>query len=474
MQSSRFRPGRGAWILLIVSALQACDGGLLQEPPEVSHPNLATMEPQVVETIRDARDAVMKQRKSAGAWGWLGMVFHAHDLKQEAAECYAQAIDLSPEEFKWSYLLATVLQDLDLEEALVRAERASRLKPDYVPAHLLVGQLLEQVSQPQSALEAFGRALSVDSNCTAAEFALGRLHLAEGDLEASQRHLETAARQQPNVGSIHAFLARLYRLQNKEAKATHSAVAARRRVANIALLDPVLEEMLNAAASASRYWGRAKQAEEAGNYQNAEKLYRRASELRPNDASLHHSFGNVLLVRGKLGEAEKHYRRTLELRPENVETLINLGIVLVSRNKLPEAIDLYGKVLEIEPGQVDALVNLAGVLLLSDEVQKAAQHFEKVLESDPDEVDALHGLGQSLLYQNEPRRAVGYLRRALEARPDEGRIHYHLAEALVGLEDFRSAWEHVHHAQGLGESIPEDFLALLQERMPEPRRRPRR
>ena len=135
-QRGRFYAGGWATILLIVSLLEASHGRLQQEPPKVSHPNLATMEPQVVEKIRDARDTVMKQRGSGDAWGWLGMVLHAHDLKQEAAECYAQAIDLSLQEFKWSYLLATVLQDLDLEEALVHAQRASRLKPDYAPAHL--------------------------------------------------------------------------------------------------------------------------------------------------------------------------------------------------------------------------------------------------------------------------------------------------------------------------------------------------
>ena len=320
------------------------------------------------------------------------------------------------------------------------------------------------MSQPQSALEAFRKVLSVDPNCTLAEFALGRLYLAEGNLEASQRHLETAAQQQPNVGSIHAFLARLYRLQKKEAKARRSAVAARRRTANITIKDAVLEEMLNAAASASRYWSRARQAEAAGNYQNAENLYRRTIELRPNDASFHYRFGNLLLLRGKLNEAEEHYRRTLELRPEQVETLINLASVLVYRSQLPEAINLYRKALEIEPGQVDALVKLAPVLLLNDE-KEAAQLFEKVLESDPDEVDALHGLGQILLSQHQPGRAVGYLRRALEARPDGGPIHYDLAKALAGIGDFRSAWDHVHYAQRLGQSVPESFLDFLRERL---------
>lgn len=382
-QSGRSCPGAWVPILLILSVFQACDGWLQQEPPEVSHPNLATMEPQVVEKIRDARATVMKQRESGDAWGWLGMVFHAHDLKQEAADCYAQAIDLSPEEFKWSYLLATVLQDVDLKEALVHAGRASRLKPDYVPAHLLVGQLLEHVSQPQSALEAYRKALSVDPNCTVAELALGRLYLAEGDLEASQRHLETAVQQQPNVGSIHAFLARLYRLQNKEAEATRSAVAARRRVADVRLNDPVLEEMFNAAASASRYRSRAIQAEAAGSYQNAEKLYRRAIELRSNDAFLHFNFGNVLLRQGKSLEAEEQYLRALEFQPGYVECHVNLGNALVFQDRVEEGVEQYRKALELDPTQTDARANLVSLLLATGKVAEAERLYENALESDP-------------------------------------------------------------------------------------------
>ena len=426
------------------------------------------MEPQVAESIRDARDTVMKQRESADAWGRLGIVFHAHGLKEEAADCYTRTIELSPEEFKWSYLLATVLQAVDLEGALVQAERASRLNPAYAPTHLLIGQLLEQMSRPQAALEAYRKAVSADPTLTAAGFALGRLHLARRDLEASQRLLERAARQQPKARSIHAFLARVYRLQNKEAEASRAAVTARRVVADVAVRDPVLGEMLDAAVSTAQYSSRALQAEAAGDYQNAESLYRRAIEIRPTDATLRYNFGNVLLLQGRSPEAEEQYRMTLELQPGDVKCRVNLGSALAIQDRFEEAMQEYRKALELDPTQADALVNLTALLLATGEVPQAARLYEKALERDPHQFDALLGLGRILASRQETGRAVGYFQRALEVRREDGSLHYELAVALAAERDFDDAWRHTHQARRLGVGVPEGFLAALREAMPEP------
>ena len=64
-------------------------------------PNLE--DPEVIEALTAARDAVTKAPKSAEAWGRLGMTLLAQEFDREADECFATATRLDTVEPKWFY-----------------------------------------------------------------------------------------------------------------------------------------------------------------------------------------------------------------------------------------------------------------------------------------------------------------------------------------------------------------------------------
>src|SRR5579859_5972390 len=72
--------------------------------PEPPRPDLSDADPQVVEAIEEARQAVLHAPRSASAWGRLGMVLRAHDFGEEANTCFAHAEQLDPNEPRWPYL----------------------------------------------------------------------------------------------------------------------------------------------------------------------------------------------------------------------------------------------------------------------------------------------------------------------------------------------------------------------------------
>ena len=102
------------------------------------------------------------------------MVFHAHGLASEAADCYAKAVQQGPTSFRWRYLLARSLELSDPKQALAQAQQAVRLDPNYAAANVLLARIVERENGIESAFQHYQRAVEVDSDCAEALFGLGR------------------------------------------------------------------------------------------------------------------------------------------------------------------------------------------------------------------------------------------------------------------------------------------------------------
>ena len=424
------------------------------------------MEPQVAAKVQEFREAVLAEPESHEAWGQLGMVLHAHELEMEAAKCYEQAIALEPSQFRWHYLLAYALRGRDNARALSHAERASDLRPRYSPTYVLRAGILEDNNQPEKALDQYAEAVAVDPRCTLAEFGLGRLYLAQGDLEKSLSHLQRAAELKHDAAAIHAILTLTYRRLGDEEAALREARLASELTGQIVLNDPVYFQMRRESVSSLSLLRRAIVAENAGAYREAEALYRRLLDIRPDDANMHVNLGNTLAQQDKLQEAKEQYHRALIIDTDNASAFFGLGNVLSAEGNLDEAVARYRSALETRPAHLLTLLYLARVLALQGHLEQAATHLRRALEVDAKSFDAHRQLGEVLLQQGNTQEAITHLRAALEQRPNSGPVHVQLAMAWASAGDDRAAWQHVERAQELGETVPPTLVEELRRRDP--------
>lgn len=439
-----------------------------QDAPVVPEPDRSAMEPHVAAKVEEYRESVIAEPKSHGAWGRLGMILHAHGFEMEAAKCYEWAVALEPEGFRWHYLLALALRDWDNARALDHAERASDLRPRYFPTYVLRGEILEEDNQPEGALEQYAKAVAVDPRCAEAEFGLGRLYLAQGDLEVSLNHLKRAADLKEDAAAIRAVLTLVYRRLGDREAAVREARLASELTGRMRLNDPVYFQMRREDVSSSTLLRRAIAAEEAGAYKKAEALYRGLLEVRPDDANLHVNLGNTLARQDKLQAAREQYLHALGMNPENASALFGLGNVLSSEGKLEEAAGQYRRALEVRPAHVLTLVYLGRILAFQGNLTEATTHLRRALELDTQSFDAHLDLGHVLLRQDHVEEAIPHLRAALEVRPSSGPVHLRLAMALAGAGAHQDARKHAERAQELGEIVPPNLLEEL--RRGDPRR----
>ncbi len=80
-------------------------------------------------------------------------------------------------------------------------------------------------------------------------------------------------------------------------------------------------------------------------------------------------------------EAERVYRKALELEPNNPETLDNLALALRTANGFDEAADLLRRALAIEPRSDKLHLHYAAVLLDQHKIDEAAAAIERASRS---------------------------------------------------------------------------------------------
>jgi tetratricopeptide (TPR) repeat protein len=187
-----------------------------------------------------------------------------------------------------------------------------------------------------------------------AEIEQAREYYLKGRYEWNQRTRESLNRaldfftqaivHDPNYAQAYAGLADTYDLQREFSTTPDTYVfpraiaAARKAVA----LDDSLPEAHRALAFAEMYgdW----------NFADAEKEFRRAIELNPNDAQAHRWYANAFAVPGRFQESLKEIEKAQELDPSSHATLADKGWMLFDAGRTDEAVETLKEVERSAPG----------------------------------------------------------------------------------------------------------------------------
>jgi tetratricopeptide (TPR) repeat protein len=92
-----------------------------------------------------------------------------------------------------------------------------------------------------------------------------------------------------------------------------------------------------------------------GDYESAEKWYRKAVEQAPDSVGMHVFLGAFLELKGDLAGAEAVHREATRLANGAVdEAWLNLGLVLRAQERYEEALACFEKALELTPDYPEA------------------------------------------------------------------------------------------------------------------------
>ncbi len=149
----------------------------------------------------------------------------------------------------------------------------------------------------------------------------------------------------------------------------------------------------NGGTTAYRHFVEACAAEDRGDSESAEHLFRQAIDLEPNMSAALTNLGNLVYRQGELEEARRYYECALDHDPTQAEARYNLANVFEDLGETELAIAELRRVCAACPEFADAHYNLGIMLVQVGGTTQAKQHLERYLELDTGSDWAGHARG---------------------------------------------------------------------------------
>lgn len=455
-------------------------------PPSQSSPTIPDfkasqekgIDPAVLKAVGTARQQVVDHPQSSVRWSHLGLVFTAHDFLEEAADCFAVASKLAPDNLRWAYLHARCRFPSAPDEALSLLEKCAERNDDPLDAPRLF--LVEKLMELQRLDEAeyhLARALDQYPENARARFAKARLYFlrqefeacrnqilktqravqdryeaeiervkklnnesqqanANASLQAANKRLRESSCQQKNIGSMLA--ATMFRLGDEEGGRQQEQLAKQKTdtnwpdpyTAGISKLKTGLRTMLSKSDIAYSHL----------RYDEALDILNQAVAQYPESMFARIRLGRTHIRLGRTAQeandsktALVHYKiadhqldSALSIDANSVEAHFRKGVLTLYWTKLPletksvsQAEQHFRKAISIKPDFPMAYFNLARCLDKQQKPVEAIAAMRASLEFDPNHLPARRGLGGLLMKAGQLEEAILQLEQVVDKQPDD-------------------------------------------------------
>ena len=449
--------------------------------PELPAVALEDRLPLIRSAIQEALDKAKASPRDAGANGKLGMVLQAHSFLKEAEVCYRRARLLEPSSFPWAYYLANIqVAQANCNDGVANARDALLLKPDYLPAQLMLGRCLLVTDELDEARKLFESIVKEHPENAEANYGLGRVRASGNELELAIQSFRRACELFPDFGPAHFAAARAYfRLGNKKQAEKEVALWAKNKGLYPETEDPLLDDIVDLYRDYEDFLKLAGELRTQGKLEDAAATYEAALRVNPQLYQAHlwliHIYGRL----EQSAKAEEHYRAAVGLDPSNAEAYFWHGLSCMGQGKSQEAEQAFRKVLEINPRYAEARINLGYLLEGQGRLPEAIAELRGALEQKPDSPQSHFSLGRMLVKQEDFEQGIPHLLKALAVEDEATRVSYlhAVGVAYASLGDLDNALRYLRRAREsaaargltkLVESIDED-LRLLEDAAGPPR-----
>lgn len=313
--------------------------------------------------------------------------------------------------------------------SIAELREANRLKPTAdgyleigVNYHLLSLKSSRDDEYVASAIDAFKQAIALAPNDARPYMRLGDVHVASGQINQGIDFYEQAIKKDPD---------------NKDAQT--------------ALINGWLAAIRIAPNLANNYVGLGTAYQLRGDFMQAERSYRRALELDPN---------NLLSQRG-LGSLQEDRIRT------QVNLFLDRAVVLQKQGDFDQSLSNYIKALNLEPTNPDIHYNIGTAFQSKGDFERATKAYLKACELNPEHKEAKLALASLQVEQKETQVATAfaqavsfqqagnyaeaikiYNRIAVDKAADDS-LFYNLAVAYQATKDTDKAMENYKKAYAL-------------------------
>ena len=183
---------------------------------------------------------------------------------------------------------------------------------------------------------------------------------------------------------------------------------------------------------------------QAGQFEQAERIYRQILQANPRHAGAMNLLGLIALQMGRHQLAVEWISRAILLDGSQPTFHANLAEAYRGLGKLADAQACYEQVLRLHPGMPEAHNNLGTILQAQGNASKAIACYQQAVVLRPRYADAHNNLGTVFQDQGQWEQAMACYRQAVGAEPFYAKGYFNLGSVLQAqdkLAEARAAFE---------------------------------
>ncbi|WP_167882091.1 tetratricopeptide repeat protein [Leptospira semungkisensis] len=383
--------------------------------------------PQAIDALQKA---ILRDPKNVYAYYNLTLAYKHNNQFSDARSTAMKAKEIAPDDPKISLMVGNLFNEINDPDAAIDAYKQGLTSaPDdpYLTYNLAVSYFKKgEIPQAEEqfklvVLRARGGKLAALSNSY-----LGNIAYNRGDYVASEHYFREAAVLSPNDAKALYNLSIVLKKNGKIEESLKYLELAKQTGAN----DP---ELFRSIAEGFEQLNQGEQSIDA---------LQKGLKYNPNNLDLLFQLAETYYNRGDLLAAEETYRRIVDSTPGDSFTetaLLNLGVVLDQMERYGEAITYLNRVLDLNPKNAKAYYNIGLVYKHTGNGTQAIENFRKASYLDPNDLKSKEALGDYYLENKFYREAIEEYTILFKQKNDYYKVALKLAEAYMGSGESSSA-----------------------------------
>jgi len=335
-----------------------------------------------------------------------------------AADLLGRAVAMKPHYADLQCQLGLArLQSDHLEEAVAAFKAALAVNPRFLEAGYYLGAALLRLQRYREAEEALEYARELSDESPDVLFQLAQCKFQLGKLGEADALLGTVLERRPESAQA-LYLRGLVRCREGGEGGIGLLKAALRADPHLhaASMDLALMHM------------------QRGDWRDAESLFQRLADQRPDDAALHSFLGRARLEQGRYDEALDCFSQALAGDPGNLYALKGRLRCEINLGRLGKARALLAEALERCPDYPDLRCLMAELHLRAGDYPAAEADFRRALAGAPDYLEARLGLALALRNQARAEEAASILDDLAARHPDRPELRRLLSRSFGELD----------------------------------------
>lgn len=339
--------------------------------------------------------------KLAAAYGELGALYHVHFVFPAAEDCYHNATQLAPNEFRWFYYAAYLIDtNGPTLQALELYEQARTLKPGYKALNVRMGTALLDLNEPGQAQAAYEQVVDATGLEAASLYGLGQVALLRRDYDTAIDAFSRALTYDPAASRIHYPLAQALRATGRnDAAKTQLAL---RGDQPPSFRDPQIESLEALKIGSRIHFIRAMKAIKRQEYRAASESFHKGLESEPDNVLARISYARTLYLIDNRTEARQALETALAIQPDNPLCLFLLGVSAEEEGDITMAAGYYRRAIQSMPEHAGAHHYLANQYYRTGDYATAARHYASSIKGEQDNLAATIPYIGTLLLANAP------------------------------------------------------------------------